>query len=472
MRKGFGLLVLMLVIAGGAAAQGPATGAPTIGDSLYPPLGNGGYDALHYTLDLAWDDQTDILAGTATLEAAATQALSAFNLDFAGFTIEAVTVDESPAAYRRDGLELTITPEETIREGEPFVVAVTYAGVPEPFRPDAIPIQIGWNRYQSGVYVASEPAGASAWYPVNDHPLDKASYTFRMTVPTGYVVAANGLLQETVSGDETITYVWQANDPTASYLVTVNIGDFVVVEEEGPDGLPIRSYYPPDVADEAEVTFGQTAAMIACFSETFGPYPFEAYGVVVADTDFGFALETQTLSLFSRAAALAGERLEDTVAHELAHQWFGNSVSPADWSDIWLNEGFATYAEGLWQECQGGPRGTNRWMLNLYDSLREDEEDLPLTGAPPPDDLFNTGAVYQRGALTLHALRVRVGEAAFFDILRTYYARFQYGNARTADFIAVAEEISGEDLGDFFQGWLYEQRLPDIPEMGLVRSAE
>ena len=470
-------LVVMLVVGiplSVAHAQSPVArpGGPTLGDSYYPPLGNGGYDAQHYTLDLAWDDQTGVLAGTVTMEAAATQPLSAFNLDFLDFTIEAITVNGVPAAWSRDGLELTITPDEPLPDGETFTVAVTYAGVPEPLVPAAIPIPLGWNRTEDGVYVASEPAGASTWYPVNDHPLDKATYTFRFTVPEPYVVAANGRLQTVIADGDAATYVWEARDPTASYLVTVNIAQFVVEEQEGPSGLPIRNYYPQGLKEVGATTFRRTAEMIACFSDFFGPYPFEAYGVVVADADFGFALETQTLTLFSRQAVRRRAELEDTVAHELAHQWFGDSVSLADWRDIWLNEGFATYATGLWHECQSGPRVVHRWMLTAYGHLQEREDSLPLTGAPPPDDLFNWEAVYQRGALTLHALRVKVGDPAFFAILRTYHDRFQYGNARTADFIAVAEEISGQDLGAFFDGWLYQQPLPDIPEMGLFRAEQ
>jgi aminopeptidase N len=457
-------------VASAQGPQNPAPGAASIGDSYYAPLGNGGYDAQHYTLDLAWDDQTNVLSGTVTIQAQATQNLSAFNLDFLGFAISAITVNGAPADYHREGLELTITPGEALPEGEPFTVAVTYSGVPQPFVSSAIPIRLGWVRYNGGVYVTSEPSGASTWYPVNDHPLDKATYTLRITVPETYVVAANGLLQDTIDNGGTTTYVWENDDPTASYLVGVNIADFVVQEQEGPNGLPIRNYFPRGLDDEGAITFARTAEMIACFNEKYGPYPFEAYGVVVADTDFGFAMEMQTLTLFSRAAALRLEGLEDTVAHELAHQWFGDSVSVADWSDIWLNEGFATYSEGIWHECLSGPRVVNRWMQSVYAYLQEQENVLPPPGAPPPDDLFNV-SVYQRGALTLHALRVRVGEQVFYDIIQTYYDRFKYGNARTEDFIAVAEEISGEDLTAFFDGWLYQQRLPDIPEMGLIREA-
>ncbi len=455
--------LIVLLVAGVVGAQGPepSPGAVDIGDSLYAGLGNGGYDVLHYSLDLAWDDETDILNGTATLEAAATQALSAFNLDLYGLEVAAVTVDGTAADFSRSGAELTITPAVAIPEGESFTVVIAYSGVPQAIRVSAASFTMGWVRHEGGVFVTSEPVGAATWYPVNDHPLDKATYTLSLTVPEGYVVAANGLLQATLPGDDTVTYLWESRYPMASYLATVVIGDLVRVDEEGPNGLPIRNYFPPGLVEAASYDVAHTAEMIAVLSAVFGPYPFEAYGVVVPDVDLGFALETQTLTIFNRGR-ITGERTtntESTVVHELAHQWFGDSVSPADWSDIWLNEGFASYAQLIWAEHawgEEGHTGTLQWMAGQL------EDGMAPPADPDPGDLFSA-SVYWRGALTLHALRDRVGDEVFTAILRTYYDRFQYGNARTADFIAVAEEVSGLDLGDFFQGWLYAARMPPVP---------
>jgi aminopeptidase N len=234
------------------------------------------------------------------------------------------------------------------------------------------------------------------------------------------------------------------------------------------------------LAEDAAYDFGQTAEMIEFFSESFGPYPFEAYGVAVI-ADVPFALETQTLSIFS-ALAVSGQRdAERVVAHELAHQWFGDSVSPARWGDIWLNEGFATYGDMLWLEHTQGSEALDARVRAHYDAVsgsawkdRPPEEvrerlaeRYPPPGTPPVDDLFNR-SVYERGALTLHALRLRVGDEVFFDILRTYHHRFRYATATTADFIAVAAELSAQELDEFFHEWLYEQGVPDIPEMGLT----
>ncbi len=464
------LLVLIVCLALAATAAAAEPGSDGIGDLFFPQLGNSGYDAQHYHLQLVWDEPSNTLAGTVTMQAEARVDLSAFNLDFHGFEISQIQVNGQPAAFRRDGRELTIEPAAPLRAGERFSAAVTYRGAPDNRGPACYDVfACGWMRYDGGVYVASEPDGAALWYPVNDHPLDKAAYTFEITVPAPLVVAANGLLTAIRASGDTITYIWETAHPIASYLVTVNVGDFVTQTQDGPGGLPIRNYFPADIAETAAITFGKTADMIAFFADRFGPYPFEAYGVVVADTRLGFALETQTLSLFGRDAALGLSHSENVVAHELAHQWFGNSVSPAQWRDIWLNEGFATYAAALWLEHTRGRRALDEYMAGIYLPLANPilvAGQFSPPGSPPPDSLFN-GGVYLRGAWTLHALRLKIGDEAFFDTLRAYYDRHRYGNATTGDFIAVAEATSGFDLADFFDGWLYAEQVPAVPEMGL-----
>ncbi len=381
-------------------------------------------------------------------------------------------MNEVQAAYLRHNRELRITPAEVLLDGETFQVSITYNGEPGEGVQFEDAFSRGWNWYDRGVFVASEPAGAAAWFPVNDHPLDKATYTFEITVPKPYVVAANGLLQDTLDEGERVTYIWETEHVMASYLATVNIAEFVEVTESGPDGLLIRNYFPERLADDAAPVFARTADMIAFFSDTFGPYPFEAYGVVMADVPLFFALETQTLSLFGSqvvpgaVAGVISERsnTETVVAHELAHQWFGNSISPARWQDIWLNEGFATYASALWVEHEYGPDAFEGMMGYFYENIA-DRRFTP--GDPVDDGLFNTG-VYQQGAWTLHALRLEIGDDLFFEILRTYADRFKYGNASTADFIALAEEVSGQELDALFDAWLYAGGVPLVP--GMVAS--
>ncbi len=594
------VMLLVLLMPASTMAQAPQPGEEGIGDPFFPQLGNGGYDALHYTLDLSVDVASNTIIGTTTMEAQATEALSAFNLDFVGLTVDEIQVDDVPADYSRHERELTIIPSQPLLNGEIFTVIVSYSGVPGEGVPGEFPTEdIGWINYEDGVVVISEPTGAAAWYPVNDHPLDKATYTLRIAVPDPYMAVANGLWQETVETDGATTYVWESSYPMASYLVTVNVAELVTQTEEGPEGLPIRNFFPPHLAEEAAEVFGRQAEMIEFFSEIFGPYPFEAYGVVLTDVDWGGALETQTLSVFDRGildeddaeelespmGLLTEATSEEIVAHELAHQWFGDSVSLETWQDIWLKEGSATYASWLWFEHSAGPEVLDEIVREIYaaiselingsifpfgseptpfddlsgqealaqlrelgpdvladmeklgealDELTVDEasaEDrtnlsdelilkiidvlpegelsgqemleilsaLPVAemsgrevyqalivlnvynlggmeifqgtliaapGNPPADNLYNV-SVYERGALTLHALRLEVGDETFFDIMRTYHDRYRYGNASTADFMAVAEEISGQELGQFFDAWLYEEAMPDIPEMGL-----
>lgn len=515
----------------------------------------------HYTIDLMVDMQDNFISGTVTISALATQDLSSFNLDFLGFEIAQISVNNQPVEYRRSEGELTITPTIPIANTSPFTVDINYSGIPgEGLPPGLAAYEAGWTNYGDGVMVAGEPSRASSWYPVNGHPLDKATYTFRITVAEPYVVAANGLLQEVVDNGDTNTYIWESGDPIASYLVTLGIAEFDRVTEIGPDGLLIRNYFATDIPSRTRDNFNRTAEMIEYFITVFGPYPFEAYGVIVHDMNLGFALETQTLSIFGNSF-----NQEPVVVHELAHMWFGDSVGLERWQDIWLNEGFASYASVLWIEHDQGEEAAASELGGYYEDMAFTEpsatfsraeiadfvNDYPLDGStlsaeqvsdaleallgsslssadlesaldsipssglpreqilslidemsfrdvfltlsrlnqfltiieleefveevdyynpppgnPPADNLFS-GSVYERGALTLHALRLEVGDEVFFEILRTYFSRFQNSNASTTDFIELAEEVSRENLEELFDAWLFEPTLPDIPEMGL-----
>lgn len=443
----------------------PLAGSSGLGDSLYPEFGNGGYDTKSYTLEITVNDvRTSDLTAVTAIEAVATQELSRFNLDFAGFEITGITVNDEAAEFQRKGQELTIIPAGSLKEGETFSVAVSYRGVPDPMESQALPFPTGWIVYDKGIFVLSEPDGSASFYPVNDHPLDKAIYTIVVTVPEPYEAAANGVLVDETDNGETTTYRFEIRDPMASYLTTVNINDFDVETMKSANGVPIRNYYAASLPDDINKPFARQGEMIDYFSGLFGGYPFEVYGALVMDTEFGAALENQTMSIFG-VDMVDLEDLEGTeavVAHELAHQWFGDSVSVADWSDIWLNEGFATYGEGLWVEHDYGRRGLDQWAESVYNEVEAYPDYYPPPGDPPANDLFN-GGVYLRGGLTLHALRLEVGDDAFFEILRTYHARYKFGNASTGDFIAVAEEISGKQLDDLFDAWLYDETLPPLP---------
>ncbi len=472
-------------------------GAAGIGDTYYDDLGNGGYDATHYTLDLVAAEPGGPITATVTMAAQATQDLSAFNLDFRGFEIGAVTIDGAPAQYKRDGGELTVTLPEALAAGTPFTATIAYSGIPKPITSRTqLPFKIGWLTGKDVSFVVSEPDAASSWYPVNDHPRDKATYTFRVTVPKPYMAVANGILKDTTEQADSTTYLWEASDPMASYLATVAIGKFEVSETPGPGGLTVRTYYPAAAAKETAAAFGAQADALSYFSQIFGPYPFESYGAVVVDGTFDAALETQTLPIFGRASL--GQGTESPAIEELAHQWFGDSVSPTNWHDVWLNEGFAVYATWLWAEHTQGAAAMEKKVRQAYDALtiqgvlpvleeagvdvkgtpdEKIEQVIAVAVMPPPaepaaDNLFNQG-VYDRGALALHALRLHVGDEAFFKILRDYYDQHKYATASTQDFIAIAEKVSGESLAEFFDLWLYDKTaIPDIPEMKLFHKIQ
>ena len=444
----------------------PSPGAAGIGDSLYPGFGNGGYDVQSYDLNLNVSDvATSALTGVATIAANATQDLSSFNLDFIGFAIDSITVNGKPATYSREGQELTITPSEPIYRDDPFTVEVKYNGSPEQITSVALPVLTGWVSYGDGSFVLSEPDGAANYYPVNDHPLDKATYKFTVTVPDPYQVAANGTLTAAIDDGSKTTYTFETRDPLASYLTTVNISSFDSQIGQVANGIPIRNYFGVGISADLLKPFEKQPEMLSFFSSIFGDYPFDVYGAVVMNTETGSALETQTLSIFG-LDQLGRPDSEEVVAHELSHQWFGDSVSLADWSDIWLNESFATYSQGLWVEHSQGHAALDQWVTDEYNSVAGNFDQLVPPGKPAPDDLFNSG-VYDWGALGLHALRLQIGDDAFFQTLKTYSDRNKGGNVTPEDFISAAEEASGEELHPFFDRWFYSDTLPDIPELGL-----
>ncbi|CAA9296677.1 MAG: putative metallopeptidase [uncultured Actinomycetospora sp.] len=459
----------------GAAAQAaPVEGTPGAagsGDPYFPYAGNGGYDALQYDLDLRYTPPADAdvlrgrLRGVATITLRATQDLSAFNLDLRGLRVRSVTVDGEPARWsrvqddERRRWELTVRPAEVLAEGSTATVVVEYGG--ETGRPeDTTGALYGFVTTADGAIVVNEPEGAPTWYPVDDDPGDKATYTFRITVPEGKTAVANGLpVGDPVTRGGRTTWTWRASDPMASYLSTASIGDFRLTRDTGPHGLPIINAVDRDVRGEALETTRAALArqpeMIRFFERRFGRYPFEAYGAIVDDDSVGYALETQTRPVYSGVAD------ESVIAHELAHQWFGNAVSPAQWRHIWLNEGWATYAEWLWAEHRGGPtaRESFRSAVAFLDEKGLWERDLTRPGR---DGLFSD-QVYVRGGAALYALRREVGREAFWEGARRWLARYDGGAATTADFRQVYEEVTGRPLAGFFGDWLKDGERPPLP---------
>jgi aminopeptidase N len=457
------LLVAMaataLTLAGtGVAAQAaPAPGGPGLGDTYYPDYGNSGYDVGHYDIRLRYTPATDRLTGTTTILATATQELSRFNLDFV-LDVSSIYVNNRPATFARQGdHELVVTPARTIAGGGAMTVVVQYAGVP------STKVAAGftaWTRTADGALAVGEPEMAWWWYPSNDHPSDKATFDVSVSVPTGVEAISNGTMPRPPV-QENLGYTrwsWRSLKPQATYLTFLTVGQYDITQDTTADGTPVYNAYSqlltPDWREGAQASVERTAEITDWESTLFGPWPFEARGgVVVPPGAISFALETQTRPNYAGSFFRRGANTS-VIVHENAHQWFGDSVSVAEWKNIWLNEGFASYAEWLWSEKND--EGTAQ---DIFDYLYASNPDnAPIWTYAPADpgtaQLFGD-AVYKRGAMALHQLRVTVGDDTFFEILRTWTTDHRYGNGTTEQFTALAEKLSGQDLDALFQVWLY-----------------
>ena len=683
-RAGFAAVIVILLVlvpsVGASSAPGaPHPGAAGIGDPYFPQDGNGGYDVQHYAIDVGYRPSTDVLTGRTTIRATATETLSRFNLDLVGLHVDSVRVDGSAASWSRTAHELKVTPRKALKAGHGFVVVVTYHGVPQPF--DEVTLGLsGFFATADGNVLAGQPHGAASWFPVNDHPLDKATYEIAVTVPKGLEAVANGYLASKKVHGSTTTWTWRLDKPMASYLATMNTGhfrtkaysasgisffdaidpalfanpapvtgrqyavsgaqdsgylrlartiavpaggghlsfqvarntepgwDYFIVEARRagtsswttlpdlnghtstdtgascPSWLdihPLLGHYESDngdgtcspsgttgkwnaangasddyeswsvdlsayaghsvqvslsVVSDDSVAFagawvddivgpggsstsfendgntmdgwavpgaptsspgnegdwtiatsdprpsiGQRARdaldrepeILAFLASYLGPYPFkQAGGIVDNDPGLGFALETQTRPVYSKDFFQYGDVADNdsVVTHELAHQWTGDSLALGRWQDIWLNEGFASYMEWLWSEDQG--RGTAQEIYDGITSIPADDPFWELTiGDPGPDALFD-GAVYDRGAMTLHALRLKIGDPAFFRLLKKWTSTYAGGNVTTPQFIALAEHVSGKNLRGFFKEWLFTGARPaSLPEPTLQRGS-
>ena len=458
-----------------APATTPASaGSDGLGDRLYPTGGNGGYDVTHYDVNV---DATAPAAGDAgrtvsivtTITATSTQSLSTFNLDLHGMELGDVTVDGADATTARNGDELTVTPSAALGSGETFTTVVSTSGVPQPV-PDVLfdDEQLGWRTAQGNSYVVSEPIGAKSFLASNDHPSDKATFTFHITTTPDTTAIANGTLTSSVTTGVTRTWTYDMVDPMATYLVQIAIGEYDVIDggrvAVGSTTIPVRSAVVSPLPKNARVALGKIPEIIEFYQRRFGPYPFKSVGVLIADSPPSFALETQTIpilpALWFTGTTMTPAEAVTIMAHELSHQWFGDSVALAEWSDMWLNEGFATWAEWWWAEHHGGPT----LAVKVRDAMASASELRSTFGevlSPRAGELFSPNQ-YDGAALAVEALRRTVGDDVFNSILLAWQQRFGGRSVRSGDFEALAGELSGRDLSAFFNGWL---RSTDVPKM-------
>ncbi|WP_053914032.1 M1 family metallopeptidase [Streptomyces sp. SCSIO 75703] len=456
-RPPFVLAAALAALAAGCGGSGVhgTPGGPGLRDPYFPKAGNGGYDVRHYGLVLDYDPARRHLSGTATVTARATEALSAFDLDLDGLTVEEVTVDGRTARWSRAGQELTVRPRDGLRRGATFRVTVRYSGEPVTIT-DHDGSEEGWLHTADGAVGLGEPTGSMAWFPGNHHPSDKAAYDLTVTVPEGLRAVSNGeLTSERTEGGRT-TSTWHSAEPMPSHAATVAIGRFDVTRTTTRDGLPVLTAVDPEQAAAGKAVLGRVPEIMEWAGDLFGPYPFSSTGAIVdRPGDAGYALETQTRPYFAGAPDLR------TLVHELAHQWYGNSVTPKTWADVWLAEGFATYAEWLWDEDHGGDSAQH-----TFDTFYATGEGLwAFPPAEPPDaaHLFES-PVYQGGAMVLHRVRRTVGDDAFRALLRGWAAAHRHGNADTADFTAYVEKSApGTDFTPLWREWLHGSGTPPRP---------
>jgi aminopeptidase N len=436
-------------------------GAETVHDPVFPALGNGGYDATHYAITIGYVPATKTLTGDAVITATAAQDLSRFTLDLRGLTVSSVTVNGAAARFAQVGDKLRVTPAHGIDVGTRMSVHVVYGGVPKKYSDPSLGTE-GFLPYSSDDAIAQgEPHVAAAWYPVNDTPADKATYDITVTAPSKLAALSNGVLLSRTTSGATTTWHWAERQPMASYLATVVIGDYRV-HTSTHNGLPVITAVDSALSQQIDADLAETPDIIDFLATQFGPYPFDAEGGIVQnDPQVGFALENQSRPVYSAKFFVnpASEEAQEVIAHELAHQWYGDSVSVADWSAIWLNEGFATYAQWLWRQHNGGetPQQT---FDDMYNGGKL-PKDAPAVRTPSNE--FND-SVYDRGAATLEALRISVGDTAFFRIIRDWAAQRRYGNGSTAQFEALATSVSGKNLAPLFRAWLFTAGKPPYPK--------
>jgi aminopeptidase N len=445
------ILVAVLALAGAAiasAAGGPKQ--PT--EPFFPRSGNRGYDVQHYEVSLGYQPRSGELSARDVVEARATSGLSRFSLDLDGLKVTSVAVDGEPATYSRGRGKVKIVPATPIAKGEAFTVALRYQGVPRKVTDPDGSFE-GWYRTSDGAVGVGEPVGTAAWLACNNAPRDKASFDIQITVPAGVKAVSNGRLVSRRKLDRRVRWTWSEPAPMASYLALVDIGDGKLVQGHAGN-LPTWTLVDPKLMKKSRAAIDSLPEIIRFESHIYGPYPFAAAGSVVDVANLEYALETQGRPIY----AFAPDRT--TVVHETAHQWFGDSVSLERWPNIWLNEGFATWTQWYFAEQHGG-RTAQQVFAKLYRRPASETGFWdPPSGHPGQAKNLFAVSTYVRGAMTLQALRDKIGTHDLLRIMRTWATEHRHGHGNIEGFIALSNRISGQHLRGFFHRWLFERGKP------------
>ena len=428
-------------------------------DPYLPTTGNFGYRVSRYELELEYKVAINRLSGSATITAVTLAELKSFTLDLSdALAVAKVTVNgKRPNQFRTAAGKLHIALADRLPAGAVMTVAVRYGGSPRPIRSHWG--EVGFEELTEGVLVAGQPNGAASWFPCDDHPSAKAGFRIQISTESPYFAIANGKLLARRARAGMTTWTYEQAEPTSTYLVTLQIGMYDR-HRMAKNGVEMFSVLPDRLRADFEHDFGRQPQMMKLFVELFGPYPLaDGYTVVVTDDALEIPLEAQGISIFGANHCDGQRSSERLIAHELAHQWFGNSVTVQRWRHIWLHEGFACYAEWLWSEhC--GESSAEELARQYHQRLSNSAQDLVLAD-PGPRDMFDD-RVYKRGALTLHALRNELGDASFFALLKDWTARYRHSNVVTDDFTGLAAQYSRSSLQDLWAGWLYSTKVPQL----------
>ncbi|WP_181762511.1 M1 family metallopeptidase [Pseudarthrobacter sp. B4EP4b] len=459
-----------------AVRDSPASGP--LPDPYTPGHGSAEYQVSRYELYLDYRVSTNRLSGHAAISARSSVFLDRVVLNLAGLRVLKVQLDgQRVQRFSQRGNQLIIVPARPLPGGTDFSLDIRYDGTPGPLRGNWG--EVGWEELTDGVLVAGQPTGAPSWFPCNDHPSQKASFGFTITTDANYRVVCNGVLVSRHAKASRETWVFEQAEPMATYLATVQIGRYDLRQldpavhspshrADVPPGLggsvPQLVAAPPALMSSATAALARQGQMMETFEACFGPYPFPGYTVVVADDPLEIPLEAQSLSVFGPNHLNQDWNDQRLIAHELAHQWFGNSLTATTWADIWLHEGFACYAEWIWSEASGNLPASQR-AAAAWQGLAAQAQDL-LVGDPSPELMFDD-RVYKRGALALHAVRRTAGDVLFFELLQGWTESFRHGGVTTADFMDTADrtcaEVRGFSARAILTPWLYEAALPPLP---------
>ncbi|WP_238006644.1 M1 family metallopeptidase [Dactylosporangium sp. AC04546] len=430
-----------------------------VADPMYPQYGNPAIDVLHYGLVLDWKPDTKTLTGTATLRLRAAAAVSDVKLDFSkAYTIDGVTLNGTPAGGTVADTKLTVT--GALAKDAFATLVVKYHGTPTTVpmpshRTDAEPLGLTVTK-DGGLWTMQEPYGASTWYPANDQPSDKALYDIAVTVPDGWSAIASGTAQ-VPDGN---TFKYSSTAPVASYLTTLAVGKYQKETAAGPHGIPLTYWYRAGADDKALPYLRKSPQYLTWLEQHFGPYPFDSGGVLMVPSESG--METQQMITMglpdygSDAAFKTG--FDADLLHEYAHQWFGDAVTPTNWNDLWLNEGWATYAQHLYtnERDKVTAKAWEEWARGVDARLRQ------RLGPPgkPKADSFAESNVYICPALMLHQIHEQIGDAAFFALATDWAQKHRDTTQDRASFIAFVNQHTGKDFTSLINTWLDSPTTP------------